>query len=616
MNPENTTLGIRSLETHADDSRKPSSTVHGIAPAERPSGRAVSIERLLPELRILMARELEIDEAKIDDNASFNDLGVDSIILMDLIGAIEQWLGLTVEPDSLILCDSIARTARYLADRIASISPPVGADSDGPGVNESGPRARNNSGRDSFKVAVIGMACRVPGAADLAEFWRNLEEGVDSVVAIPPDHRWGQVQAPDGSLRWAGLIDNHDSLYPKLFDMSAQEAVDVDPSVRLFTECGLQAIHDSPVGLDGVRGRRVGVFVGARAGRYGERIKVPGKRSITGVGQNFISSYLSHVLDLRGPNLVLDSACSSSLAAVHVACQSLEGGDCELAVAGGVDVLLDQKTHEFLSAAKALSADGRCRPFSRDANGFVPGEGVGAVVLKPLEKALADGDPVYAVIDGSAINNDGNTLGITTPSVDGQVDVIRRALERSGVSPKDISYVEAHGTGTMIGDPIELQSLARAYREDPPERCGVGSVKSNVGHLLSAAGIVSFIKVALSLHQRTIPPTLHCEEINPRIGFDRLPFYPVVAPTHWPEGRAGRKAGVSAFGFGKTNVHLILSERPKEAAMPTIQSRALPTELCGEQVRAWRDISAEDKSVQDLRPALMALQDVIVEEIA
>ena len=328
--------------------------------------------------------------------------------------------------------------------------------------------------RASFPVAVIGIACRFPGAADKETFWRNLVAGVDSVSTVPPS-RWdaqalySRRHEPGRTMsQWGGFIEGVELVSPALFGLGPEDAADLDPVIRLFTEASLAAVLDSPYDRASLQGRRVGVFAGARASRYAERIASPGKHSVTGVGQNFIAAFVSHVLDLRGPSLVLDSACSSSLAAVHLACQSLQSGDSELAIAGGVDLLLDEKPYLFLSAAHALSPDGRCRTFDEKANGFVPGEGAGCVLLKPLAQAVADGDHVYAVIDGSAINNDGHTLGITTPGVEGQVDVIERALQKAAAAPSTVSYIEAHGTGTMIGDPIELRALARVFAKDPP----------------------------------------------------------------------------------------------------------------------------------------------------
>jgi len=310
---------------------------------------------------------------------------------------------------------------------------------------------------------------------------------------------------------------------------------------------------------------------------------------------------------------VLDSACSSSLAAVHLACQSLQTGDSELAIAGGVDLLLDEKAYLFLSAAHALSPDGRCRTFDEKANGFVPGEGVGCVLLKPLAQAVADGDHVYAVIDGSAINNDGRTLGVTTPGVEGQVDVIERALQKADAPARTVSYIEAHGTGTMIGDPIELRALARAFAKDPPAHCAIGSVKTNVGHLLSAAGIASFIKVALALHHQTLPPTLHCEQVNPRFEFERTPFLPIVEARPWAAQAGVRRAGISAFGFGKTNVHVIVSERPAEARRPVDLAAAPPAVADADKIWAFHPPAAVSS-----RPStqLLALETFTCESLA
>ncbi|WNG46736.1 SDR family NAD(P)-dependent oxidoreductase [Archangium minus] len=597
-------------------------------------------EELRRKLRAIVAKELETEESKLDDEAPFEELGIDSIVLMGITSEVETWLGLQVDPAELIRCDSLAAVARYLADRmppealsVPSAEPaqpepvPASPVRESPAKAQATVSATEPVRREEgpFRVAIIGMACRFPGASDKESFWRNLVAGVDCVGPVPSS-RWDRQatyaprHSPGKSIsQWGGFVDGIERISPSLFGLSAEDAADVDPLIRLFTECSLAAVLDSPYGRDGLQGRRVGVFTGARTSGYAERIAVPGKHSITGIGQNFISAYVSHVLDLRGPSLVLDCACSSSLAAVHLACQSLRAGDSELAIAGGVEVLLDEKPYLFLSAAHALSPDGRCRTFDEKANGFVPGEGVGCVLLKPLERALADGDPIYAVIDGSAMNNDGHTLGITTPGVEGQVDVITRALRNAGCSPRSISYVEAHGTGTMIGDPIELQALSRAFAQEPPEHCGVGSVKTSLGHLLCAAGVASLIKVALSLHHRMLPPTLHCERVNPRFEFDRTPFHPQSEAQAW-EGQGARRAGISSFGFGKTNVHLIVAERPEQARRPK-ELEAAPRPIPEEElVVAWHParpvtVSSAPEPEPEVA-ALLALEDVWIEELS
>lgn len=545
------------------------------APQPREDAPQAKPDAILARLRAIAAKELETSESKLDDHVPFEEMGIDSIVMMGLVSQLENWLGRTVDPEAVISAGTLAETARYLAKlapaQAVAPQPPPAAEA--PAPRSVAPPA-TKTGTGPFRVAIIGMACHFPEAPDKETFWRNLVSGKDCVSQVPSS-RWdtralySSHHQPGKSIsQWGGFIQGIEWLDPTLFGVNAEEAAGIDPLIRLFTECSLAAVLDSPYEREGLKGKRVGVFAGARSGQYAERIAIPGKHSVSGIGQNFISAYVSHLLDLRGPSLVLDSACSSSLAAVHLACQSLRSGDSELAIAGGVEVLLEEKVYQFLSAAHALSPDGRCRTFDERANGFVPGEGVGCVLLKPLDRALEDGDPIYAVLDGGAMNNDGSTLGVTTPGVEGQVDVITRALDNAGLSPRNISYVEAHGTGTMIGDPIELRALSRAFAHEPPEHCAIGSVKTNFGHLLSAAGVASLIKVALCLHHRTLVPTLHCEKVNPRFEFDRTPFLPQREAQAWEVSSGPRHAGISSFGFGKTNVHLILGERPEHAARP------------------------------------------------
>jgi acyl transferase domain-containing protein len=315
-------------------------------------------------------------------------------------------------------------------------------------------------------------------------------------------------------------------------------------------------------------------------GDYGAGAAGRRKSALTGSAQNFIAAQVAHCLDLHGPNLVVDTACSSSLTAVHLAVRSLIDGESELAIAGGVDLLLDETPYIGLSAGQALSPRGRCRTFDESADGLVPGEGAGIVVLRRLDRALASGDRILAVIEGSAVNNDGRTMGLTTPNPDAQAAVIAAALDRSGADPLSVSYVEAHGTGTMIGDPIELRALCRAFGDGGPRgRCGVGSVKSNIGHLLSAAGIASLIKVVLMIRHGTLVPTLHCGHPNPRFGFAGSPLRVVTAAEPWAGVAGIRRAGVSSFGFGGTNVHAVLSDHGLPAGYQPARGPLPPQEF-------------------------------------
>jgi acyl transferase domain-containing protein len=307
---------------------------------------------------------------------------------------------------------------------------------------------------------------------------------------------------------------------------------------------------------------------------YGRRVGVrPGGLASD---QNFIAARVAHHFDLRGPNLVVDSACSSSLVGVQLAAQSLLAGEAEVALAGGVEVLLDENDYLQLSAAKALSPTGRCHTFDERADGFVPGEGCGVVLLKPLRAALADGDRVHAVVEAVAVNNDGHTMGVTTPNPEAQADVVRRALAAAGRRPREIGLVEAHGTGTLIGDPIELRALTRVFGEGAgdPGTCAIGSVKTNIGHTLSAAGIAGLLKAALAVEHGQIPPTLSCERPNPRFDFGASPFEPATELRDWPSPQV---AGVSSFGLGGTNAHLVLSELdPRLRATPEREPAPAP----------------------------------------
>lgn len=481
--------------------------------------------------------------------------------------------GITLSPSPPAPCSpATSRITSALKPNLVSVVPAV-ADAGSAKKSDQTKKSQN------FPIAVIGVACQFPGAKNKEEFWQNLVSGVDSIQEVPKS-RWDSEQyyspqlVPGKSIsKWGGFIDDINPVDPTFLPGSQDKFSAIDPLMRLFYQSSLESIQDAGYTKEQVSGQKIGVFVGARVAGYGDRIEVPQKFSLLGVGQNFIASHVSHHLNLKGPSLVVDTACSSSLMAIHLACQSLWQGDSEMTLAGGVEVLLDEKPYLFLSSAQALSPDGKCFTFDERANGFVPGEGVGSVLLKPLHQALADGDRIYSVIKATATNNDGRTMGVTTPSLEGQVAVIEEALTKAEISPQQISYIETHGTGTMIGDPIELRALSQVFENEisPNNCCGVGSVKTNVGHLLSAAGIASFIKVALSLQHQTIPASLNCQQVNPRFNFTDSPFYPVQQSQPWElteDNADTRYAGISSFGFGGTNVHLLTSEAPPSAVKP------------------------------------------------
>jgi acyl transferase domain-containing protein len=434
-------------------------------------------------------------------------------------------------------------------------------------------------------IAVVSVGCRFPGGVDDADsYWRLLAGGVDAIREVPAD-RWDadafyhpQVGRPGKmTTRWGGFLDRIDEFDAAFFGISPREAEAMDPSQRLVLEVAWEALENA--GYANLAGSRTGVFIGVIGNDYGiQRFSRPDDLTpyaVTGNAHSIVSGRLAYLLDLRGPAVSIDTACSSSLLAVHLACQSLRTGECDMALAGGVNVILSPLATIGFSQFGMMSPDGRCRTFDARANGFVRGEGCGMVVLKRLSDAVAAGDEVLAVIRGGAVNQDGRSTGLTAPNVLSQRDLLRRALETSGVEAGQVSYVEAHGTGTNIGDPIEVEALADVYPAAPGAEWHLGSVKTNVGHLEAAAGIAGLIKVILALRHRSIPAHLHFERLNPHIAVDRPPFVIPTELTEWTPRDGRRIAGVSSFGLSGTNVHLLVEEGPARAPATVDERRPL-----------------------------------------
>lgn len=438
--------------------------------------------------------------------------------------------------------------------------------------------------RDGTEIAIIGMAGRFPGANSVDEFWHNLRDGIETISQLTDEQlrSMGVDEAllsdPD-YVRAASILEDVELFDASLFDISPREAELMDPQHRLFLECALSALEDAGYAADEDAGA-VGVYAGATINTYllnnlstnGALINAvdPVQINIAN-GSDFLTTRVSYKLNLTGPSHVIQSACSTSLVAVHVACQSLLNDECDMALAGGVSVNVRlQAGYRYLEGGM-MSPDGHCRAFDANAQGTVFGSGVGIVVLKRLADAVADRDHVYAIIKGSAINNDGSLkVGYTAPSVDGQAQVIAEALANAGVNAETISYVETHGTGTPLGDPIEIQALTKAFRActDKTGYCAIGSVKTNIGHLDAAAGVVGFIKTVLALKHKQLPPSLHFKRPNPAIDFDNSPFFVNAGLSVWDKHTTPRRAGVSAFGVGGTNAHVILEESPPAEAAP------------------------------------------------
>ncbi|WP_344315655.1 type I polyketide synthase [Streptomyces rhizosphaericus] len=414
-------------------------------------------------------------------------------------------------------------------------------------------------------VAVVGLSCRLPSAADPARFWRLLTGGSSAVSQVPTG-RWNSDATTSGETGWGAFLDEVDGFDAEFFGVSPREARAMDPQQRLALELGWEVLEDAGLPPAALRGSDTGVFIGMTADDYGalDRLRGPasiGHHTLTGLNRSMAANRLSYVLGLRGPSLVVDTGQSSSLVAVHLACESLRRGESATALAGGVQLNLIPDSAEAAARLGALSPDGRCFTFDERANGYVRGEGAGMVLLKPLASALADGDEIYCVIEGSAVGNDGPGDGLTTPDPEGQRAVLQAACGRAGVDPAEVQYVELHGTGTPVGDPVEAAALGAVYgagrATDRPLL--VGSAKTNVGHLEGAAGIVGLLKVVLSLRNGELPASLNFEHPNPRIRFGEWNLDVVTSTRPWPyrDGRA--LAGVSSFGVGGTNCHLVVS---------------------------------------------------------
>jgi polyketide synthase PksJ len=556
-------------------------TTTSTTPITAPQEWAISgeqIENVQSWLTALLSKELKINKNKLDPDTQFQLYGIDSIILAQLVVKIDKALdGVKLDPSALIEHCTIKNLSHYLLhtypQAAAKLSTNIAVNKGLKNLTVVDSKTGSEEVRKSTttqrdKIAIIGMACHFPAAADIREYWDNLANGRDCMVEIPGS-RWDWKKHYDPAenatgksiCKYGGFISGIENFDPAYFKISESLAPFIDPLQRQWLEVSTEALVDAGYTIKELSGKNVGVFAGARTSNFGIKYPQQVKDRIVGIGQNFITAHLAHIYNFKGPNMVVDTACSSSLTAIHLAVNSINNGESDIAIAGGVDILLDEGLFIGLSDAKILSPQGRCKTFDANANGIGLGEGCGVLILKSLQKAIRDNDKIYAVIDGSAINNDGNTMGITTPNPYAQKDLINAAIANANIHPETITYVETHGTGTLIGDPIELKGLTNVFDEHTSKKqfCGVGSVKSNIGHLLSAAGAASMIKVLLSIIHQQLPPTLHCTHPNPRFNFNDSPLYLVNELKKWETENSILRAGVSAFGLGGNNAHIILS---------------------------------------------------------
>jgi len=439
-------------------------------------------------------------------------------------------------------------------------------------------------GAEREDIAVVGMAGRFPGASSLDELWALLAEGKEGITTLPDPRPPPDAPSPPPGpyVPRRGIVADVDRFDAGFFRMSGAEADLLDPQHRVMLEVAWEALEDACCA--GCEGQALGVFVSTGISQYLLQNLLRNPAVIEQHGplqlllhndKDTLATRLSYLLDVRGPSLTVQAGCSSALVALHLACRSLLDGECAAALVGGVSLALPQNVGYFYSEQMIHSRDGRCRPFDEEASGTVRGNGACAVVLKRRSAALAAGDHVWALIKGSAVNNDGREkVGFTAPGPRGQAAVIAAALERAGVPPESIELIEAHGTGTPLGDPVEAQALKAAFpaaRFPPGRRCAIGALKATVGHLDVASGLAGLIKVCLSLEREQIPPVLHFRKLNPRINLDGTPFFVAAERLPWPRRQTPRRAGVSAFGIGGTNAHVILEEAPAPAPPPAEQ---------------------------------------------
>ncbi|MBK3533114.1 AMP-binding protein, partial [Streptomyces sp. MBT72] len=523
----------------------------GVPPADVPRARAQTVEAV----REVWARVLERPAESIGAHESFGSLGGTSLKAMEVLVALEDAFGVTLPP--AVIRDH--GTVAALAGHLLTVVP-------GPSVSA---RGAGRTGEEGEAVAaVIGMACRFPGADTPEDFWDLLIGGHDAITAVPygrwdDDTRDRRAAPPK---RWAGLLKDPAVFDADYFGIGEDEARAIDPQARLFLELAHEALERAGYAGPRRRGRRVGVFAAVGDSGYREvldRASADGSplpTALTGNLPALTAARVSQSLDLDGPALAVDTACSSGLVALHLARRSLLDGECDLAVVGGVNLHPTATPHRLLEAAQALSPTGRSRAFSADADGFVPGEGGAAIVLTRLDAARLADDEVLAVVRGTAVNNDGRSMSLMAPNPLRQREVITRAYEAAGVDPASVTYVEAHGTGTAVGDPIELRSLAHAFpvRPDGEPRL-LGSVKTNIGHLLNAAALPALVKVVLALGHRRLPPSLH--HTPPAPGVAPAGFSVVAEARDWTSA-GPLVAGINAFGFGGTNAHAVLEQAP------------------------------------------------------
>ncbi|HYJ85578.1 MAG TPA: SDR family NAD(P)-dependent oxidoreductase, partial [Pyrinomonadaceae bacterium] len=581
-------------------------------------------EQLLPLLQRDLVKTvsalLKISETRISLDKNLSDYGFDSVSLVEFSNQLNRKYQLEITPAIFFEYSSLNTFSKHLHEeynetlaRHYRISPTTAetiktlesvptalndasllvsrlrpAAAPRAFVREAEPSAVSENGATTTKepIAIIGMSGLMPQSEDLEAFWHHLEEGHDLITEIP-SQRWDwkayfgnpTEEANKTNIKWGGFIDDVDKFDARFFGISRREAEFMDPQQRIFLETVWKAIEDAGYKASELAGRKIGVFAGVAGLDYGELMRDSGvdieAYSTTGVFHCILANRVSYLLNINGPSVPVDTGCSSALVAIRQAIEAMWSGSCEMAIAGGINVLLSPSVFISFSKAGMLSVDGRCKTFDKAANGYVRAEGAGVVILKPLSRAIADHDNIHAIIRGSAVNHGGRVNTLTAPNPNAQAELIKSAFAEGDIDPATVSYMEAHGTGTSLGDPIEINGLKKAFREmfqksgrPVPERpfCGIGSVKTNTGHLETAAAMAGIFKVILAMKHHKIPASIHFNEINPYIELENSPLYLVTKTSAWErqidvnERELPRRAGVSSFGFGGVSGHLVLEE--------------------------------------------------------
>ncbi len=550
-----------------------------------------------------IAQRVQIAPAEIDRHEPLASYGLNSLQVIEMSAELEAWLGHPVMPTIVYDFPTIAALAQQLVRG--------GSQAVGEALGE----VRQQNENMGEAIALIGMGCRFPGAPSISAFWQLLHDGQDAITEVPLS-RWDVEQVdtdfPAQKIaKFGGFLKKIDHFDAKFFGISPREAAHMDPQQRLLLEVCWETLENAGLSADELAGSQSGIFLGISNGDYS---RVQGTQINTdvyyGTGNAFsiTANRLSYLFDWHGPSFAIDTACSSSLVAVHQACQSLRTGECDLALAGGVNLILNPQLTVTFSQAQMMAADGRCKTFDASADGYVRSEGCGVVALKRLSEAEKDGDTILGIVQGSAVNQDGRSNGLTAPNSLAQQSVIKQALANAKISAEQVDYIEAHGTGTSLGDPIEVNSIKAVFGEQRESEipCWLGSVKTNIGHLEPAAGMAGLIKVLLSLQHEEIPQHLHLETVNPYIQIEDTPLQIPAENKAWPSGERQRIAGISSFGFGGTNAHVLISEAPRTVVTSQTESASNPNAVAE---RPLHLLTLSAKSNEALETLVLQYQD-------